>query len=351
MKKITIGITIYNRRKTLERMISSLFASNLKHDGVEWTVRVYDDCSNEYDESDVRSMFPTDIDYYRHDRNHGSDYNIGFMYRSFLETGDDILFNCDSDLVFDKGWIAAMLNFLSKTDGVLSLFNTKAHEICKIEGDLCTKKDIGSAGTAMTREAVETICNNISERESNSSLDYNWCALYGKMGKKIYCTNRSYVQHIGIDGFNSSGGRFDIGDGFVVDDSVNGQILGDILYEMVTKNNEARSDIRTFYYLFPFDSIPSGKKLVIYGAGVVGQDYRKQLEASGYCSKLTQVDKNYIKYSDVSSPGILKDIDCDYVIIAANLINVRDEMKAAVLQINPGLKDKLIECPCRIIRL
>lgn len=350
MIKLTIGITIFNRTNTLKRMIRSLFSSNLNLAGIEWTIRVYDDCSTEYGENDVRSMFPVEVDYYRHDRNRGSDYNIGYMYRSFLETGDDVLFNCDSDLVFDKDWVDALLKYLPKTDGVLSLFNTKSHKSSEIDGDLCKKEDIGSAGTAMTRKTVEIICNNIGEKESGSSLDYNWSALFGKMGKKIYCTTRSYVQHIGIDGFNSSGGMFDIGDGFVVDGSVNGQILGDVLYEMASRNNEAKADIRTFYYLFPFDCIPSGKRVVIYGAGVVGQDYRKQLEASGYCSKLTQVDKNYLKYSDVSSPDTLKNIDCDYVIIAANLINVREEMKAAILQINPGIKDKLIECPCRIIR-
>ncbi len=331
-------------------MIKSLFASDLDHAGLDYHIRVYDDCSDEIDESIIRLMFPVTIDYYRHSRNHGADYNMGFMYRGFLAKDDDILFNCDSDLIFDKDWINVIMNHLTHTDGVLSLFNTPFHPAVKSAGDLIIKKTVGNAGTVMTRDAVKLICDNISESETHESLDWNWCALFNKIGKKIYCTNRSYVQHIGIDGFNSANGMFDIGDGFRVGDSVNGQILGDVLHEIISKNNESRKEIRSFYYLFPFDKVKYGKKVVIYGAGVVGQDFRMQLESSGYCSKLTQVDKNYLKYSDVSSPDILKDIECDYIIIAANFLNVREEMKSDILQINPNIKDKLIDCPCRIIR-
>ena len=350
MMNLTIGITVYNRMDTLRRMIRSLFASKPDHDGVEWIIRVYDDCSDEFDENDIRTIFPVEIDYHRHEKNHGSDYNIGFMYRSFLETGDDILFNCDSDLIFDKDWISAIQKHLPETDGVLSLFNTQGHKTINTVGDLCIKDDVGSAGCAMTREAVELICNNIGEKDSHSSLDYNWCSLFGKLGKKIYCTSRSYVQHIGFDGFNSSNGVMDIGDGFRVGGSVNGQILGDVLYDIVSRKNSESSGQRNFVYLFPYDKVPYGSSVVIYGAGVVGMDYRRQLEMTGYCNKLIQVDKNYTRHKDVCSTDILSDIECDYVVIAANLMNVRQEMREDILKINSQLKSKLIDDVCRIMR-
>ena len=331
-------------------MITSLLATDLRTDGIEYTIRVYDDCSDELDEMEVRGLFPVEIDYYRHEQNRGADYNIGSMYRAFLETDDDILFNCDSDLIFDKDWMLAIREYLPQTDGILSLFNTKRHKTIESRDGLCIKNDVGSAGCAMTREAVDLICANIGEKDSRSSLDHNWCALFRRLGKYIYCTSRSYVQHIGFDGFNSSAGVMDIGDGFCVNNNVNGQILGDVLYDIVSWKNDSGGAQRNFIYLFPYDRVKFGSRVVIYGAGVVGKDYRRQLEMSDYCCEVIQVDKNYMNYKDVCAPEVLQDIECDYVLIAANLISVREEMKADILNVNPKLEDKLIDDVCRIIR-
>lgn len=351
MLKLTIGITIYNRKDTLEKMIKSLFASELCNDCIEYAVRVYDDCSSEFSEKEVRAMFPVEIDYYRHVKNRGSDYNIGFMYRSFLEKGDDILLNADSDLIFDTGWLDAVLKYLPKTDGILSLFNSISHPCKMNESELCIKETIGSAGTLMTRAAVEAICDSIKEEEMINSLDWNWCGLFNKQGKKIYCTSRSYVQHIGFHGFNSSSGRMDIGDDFSVNNLVNGQILGDVLHDMITYNNSHGSELRSFYYLFPFDKIPYGKKVVLYGNGVVGQDYARQLEADDYCDELIRIDKNHDIFSNVFKPEILMNIDCDYVVIAVNLLTVREEIRNEILKLNPSLIEKIVDVPTRIIRL
>lgn len=351
MHTVTVGITVYNRKKILERSVDSLLNSALKQRNCRCNIRVYDDCSDEYAESDVRAMFPVDIDYYRHDTNHGADFNMGFMYRSFLESGDDILFNADSDLIYSRDWLEAILLYLPKTDGILSLFNSPSHEWIKEEDGLCIKGTVGNAGTVMTRSAVNTICKNIRVDETENSLDWNWCGLFSKLGKKIYCTSKSYVQHIGYNGFNSLSGRMDIGAGFQVDSIINGQILGDVLYDITTQYNKRCNDIRSFYYLFPFDKVPNGKKVVLYGNGVVGKDYAIQLESSRYCNELIRVDRNYHNQPNVFSPDILKDIDCDYVVIAVNFINVREEIKKDILKINPQLNNKIIDVACRIIRV
>ena len=348
--RIMIGITSYNRGETLARMVSSLLASHLEIDGVEYAIRVFDDCSKEYSEHDIRALFPTGIDYYRHPSNHGADYNIGYMYRSFLESDDDILFNCDSDLIFDMDWLNVLLEYLPRTDGLLSLFNSSTHSVKEYLGELCIKDSVGSAGTIMTREIVKIICDSIDEKESYNSLDYNWCNLLKKRGKKIYCTSRSYVQHIGFEGYNSANGRMDIGEGFKVNNTINGQILGDVLHDIAVQSGDNKPERRLFYFMFPFDRIPSGKNVVIYGAGVVGKDYVKQLEMCDYCSNLWIVDKNYKDKFGVSSPEILKDIECDYIVVAAHFSSVRDDMKADILKINPELEGKLVCDVCYSIR-
>lgn len=351
MIRLTIGITIYNRRKTLERMIESLLASHLDDSGVTYTIRVYDDCSVEYTENDVRDMFPIQIEYYRHESNRGADYNMGYMYRDFLVKGDDILFNCDSDLIFDIEWLSRVMEYLPHTDGILSLFNTKQHSTVEKVGKLCVKETVGNAGTVMTRHAVELICDAIDEKESYTLLDHNWCKLYKKLGKKIYCTSRSYVQHIGFDGFNSSQGAMDIGENFVISGDTNGQILGDVLYDVVLHKKEVAEEKRSIYYLFPFDRIAAGAKLVIYGAGVVGNDYRSQVELCGYCGSVVQVDKNYRNLTGVHGPEELKTIDCDYILIAAHFASIREEMQADILSIDPKLENKLISDVCYSIRI
>lgn len=54
-------------------------------------------------------------------------------------------------------------------------------------------------------------------------------------------------------------------------------------------------------YLFPFDKVKNGEKIVIYGAGKVGQSYMDQLIQLDYCKIILWVDKNYTKYN---SPNI-----------------------------------------------
>ena len=142
----------------------------------------------------------------------------------------------------------------------------------------------------------------------------------------------------------------DIGDDFCVNSSVNGQILGDVLYDLVSKKNDSCAGQRNFIYLFPYDRVRSGSRVVIYGAGVVGQDYMRQLEMCEYCSEVIQVDRNWMSYRDVRDPVILKEIECDHVVIAANLINVREEMRKDILKIAPQLKERIIEDACYIIR-
>lgn len=73
-------------------------------------------------------------------------------------------------------------------------------------------------------------------------------------------------------------------------------------------------------YLFPFEQIEANSRVVLYGAGNVGQCYLKQIEMTGYCNVLCIVDKAYAKYPvgfvPVYSPNRLSEISYDKIIIA-----------------------------------
>lgn len=345
--KVTLGITTYNRKELLEKMIQSLYKSGIE--GISYTIRVYDDCSAQYGVDELQSMFSEKVQIIRHEYNHGSDYNIGFMYRKFLETEDDVLFNCDADLIFSKNWLQKGLKLLWKTDGILSLFNTPNHTAERTEEDLCIKDIVGSAGTLMRREAVKMICDNIYEEDSYSALDINWCKFFRMKGNKIYVTRKSLVQHIGIQGFNSSGGLFDYGDGFTVDSLANGQMINDMV-EQMSRTMPEKTSGKSFYYLFPFNKVKQGAKVIIYGAGNVGQDYLQQIRMTKYCEVVSVVDQAYMELAGVQSPEILRKTDCDYVILAAHFSPVRESMKKTVLEINDQIRDKIIDKVCYSLR-
>lgn len=74
--------------------------------------------------------------------------------------------------------------------------------------------------------------------------------------------------------------------------------------------------------LTPYGGFDSGDKVVIYGAGVLGQRIYKYLKAEGRVEVIDWLDKNYTNYQkngfDVHAPEVLKDMGTlyDYILIA-----------------------------------
>lgn len=50
--------------------------------------------------------------------------------------------------------------------------------------------------------------------------------------------------------------------------------------------------------LFPFQKVVQGSRIILYGAGKIGQKYYHQIEGSGFCNIIGWVDKNAEKYKD-----------------------------------------------------
>ncbi|SEH26257.1 glycosyltransferase family 9 protein [Selenomonas sp. KH1T6] len=75
-----------------------------------------------------------------------------------------------------------------------------------------------------------------------------------------------------------------------------------------------------YVFLFPYEKIPKGSDIVIYGAGDMGQEYLKQMMITHYCNVLFFIDRNYEKYSQMKiptySPYRIKEAKFDYIVIA-----------------------------------
>lgn len=75
-----------------------------------------------------------------------------------------------------------------------------------------------------------------------------------------------------------------------------------------------------YRHLFPFEKIPKGSRIVIYGAGEVGTEYLKQVFTTGFCQVVGFIDKNYDKYDAMNVPAYpverIGELRFDYVVIA-----------------------------------
>ena len=96
----------------------------------------------------------------------------------------------------------------------------------------------------------------------------------------------------------------------------------------------SQKDLITKYYIDE-KSLPSSRKVVLYGAGVVGRDVYKQLLKSDKIDISLWVDQNYGKCVQDGLP--VKAVDClqeesyDYILIAAlreNMVaNIKETLK------------------------
>lgn len=91
------------------------------------------------------------------------------------------------------------------------------------------------------------------------------------------------------------------------------------------------NDYRTrSQYVFPFDKIEKNRRIVIHGAGEVGQIYWNQLATIEYCKEIVWVDQNYNKYESlgVQSPDCISyDKNIDYIVIAILSENAAENVK------------------------
>ena len=232
MPTVTIGIPTFNRKYFLEIMAASLYRSDLH---ISHSIRIFDDCSSEYGIDTLKEIFPTAKSIKINNKNLKADKNMYQMYLDFLSTDDDYFFNADSDIIFAKQWLNTALEMIEKTDGILSLFNATSHKSYQIIDDIfCLKKTIGAAGTLFRRERILEILDHFDSMDKVKSFDWQWSEYCTNNNIRIFCVNKSLVQHIGYMGQNSIK-YFDMGRGFKIETLNDGQIINDNFVECLDK--------------------------------------------------------------------------------------------------------------------
>lgn len=98
------------------------------------------------------------------------------------------------------------------------------------------------------------------------------------------------------------------------------------------------------YRLDPSAFLPQVKKLILYGAGKVGDDYRKQLADCANIEFCGWVDKGYEKYQekelDIHPVEYMKEVEYDYILVAVRQQKIYQEIKKEL--INMGISEDTI---------
>lgn len=85
-------------------------------------------------------------------------------------------------------------------------------------------------------------------------------------------------------------------------------------------------------YLFPYRSVEAGSRIVLYAAGEVGQDYYRQIKATGYCEVVLWLDRK-ASASNVRPPEAIDTLasdEYDRVVIAIeradSMVHVKNDL-------------------------
>jgi len=229
--KVTLAITTYDRSEYLIKMQKSLYASKKIE---ECNIRIYDDCSKSYDTKYLQQLFPKAKSIIRQKKNLKGDGNLKQAMINFLSTDDDIFVITDSDIIFHPDWIIFLTEHINYTEGVMSLFNSILHtsyEKTIINGNPFLLKDaIGAAGTVMNRKIVKIITEKLQDPRG---IDWKFSDILKNVDIRLFVSEKSYVQHIGIHGKHNIGYRTDYGLNFQPGNDINTEIMNQYYEELL----------------------------------------------------------------------------------------------------------------------
>mgnify|MGYP004521428189 CR=1 FL=1 len=379
MKKLTVVIPLYNQQQYIEQCLKSVLNQNFK----DIEVLVIDDGSTDDSFSICNRIAQSD---YRvriiHQENKGLSearktgiINCNTEYITFVDADDFILKNAyeyaseamekDIDMIFFE-----IARYYDDSNIKIEhhILNDGYYDKMRIEQEVYPRLiwdfKIGVPGIecsqcvrimkkAILQRAYETITEGGFYYGDDVAITYPSYLLINNM----QVINHNYYMHrqrcngiapyIKRDSFFKE--AFDLYNYLidVFEDSNISNIKKQIEYFFIYSVNLKKMKYNDYVYerefLFPFDKVANGKKIVLYGAGNVGKTYYKQLTKIDYCNEIYWIDKNaeYMSDKRIQSIDYIDNIVFDYVVIAIENVNICDSVKDWL--ISRGIdKDKII---------
>ncbi len=134
---------------------------------------------------------------------------------------------------------------------------------------------------------------------------------------------------------------------------IEGHIYEDILKKQLkymmfdlVQCNTCFSNERQEFFMFPYELVPQGAKIVLYGAGYVGKSYYRQIRENNFCEIVLWCDANFEsirneKYQ-IESIEAIQNTEYDYIVICNMHLDIAEEIKRGLeRRLNTG-RDKII---------
>ncbi|MCL2485376.1 MAG: glycosyltransferase family 2 protein [Endomicrobia bacterium] len=223
--KLTVAIPVYNRKEILEITKRSLYECNNVDKA---KIMVFNDCSTEFDGAYLKNLFDKyDVEIINREKNLRADANTYYILHDFLASDGDVLFICDSDLLLRPDTIDYILNNFPKTDGFLSLYNSRLHEDLCYDEDFVYKRDVGFAGICVSRKLLELFVKKY-DKPANA-LDFKMSEYFITSKIRLLAAKKSLVQHIGFYGQNCKNMFEELAENFVPLSDYNKDIINKYL--------------------------------------------------------------------------------------------------------------------------
>ncbi len=197
--RIMIAIPTHNRKGYTKFNADVI---RLYHNISSEQLFIFDDCSTQYGEKELREWYGPDINYFPCTKKLLADSNTRRMFKYFSTSDYDIIFTVDSDTLFQSNWRSFILDNINKTGGgMMSLYHSSAswHKTYDCDTVLCKKHSLGAAGSVMTRDVVIKMLKN----NKNKAFDWGFVGYFKKIGQKMFVPEKSIMFHYGKQGQNN----------------------------------------------------------------------------------------------------------------------------------------------------
>jgi hypothetical protein len=223
--KLMVAIPVYNRKQFLEITARSLYEC-LNVEKVN--IKIFNDHSTEFDSTYLKCLFNTsNVEVVDRKENLKSNRNTYQIILDFLNTNNDVLFICDSDLLLRPDTLDHIFNNFNRTDGFLGLYNSYMHRDLYFDGEFVYKEDVGFAGICVSRELLKSFVS--SQKERQNSMDFKLSYFLIKKGIRLMVPKNSLLEHIGFDGENANNGKMDFSIDFVPLSDFNQEVMSRII--------------------------------------------------------------------------------------------------------------------------
>jgi hypothetical protein len=201
---ILVATPTWNRRAIVTLTAAGLAASDRRPDETDYLVT--DDASTEFNEEDLKALFPWARVIRAPERHAHHLMNTYVCFSEFLKGTYSHLVILDSDMIVRPDW-RVKLDELIQTPNfrIGSLYNSQSHRVSRDCGSYCVKPTAGFAGMVFTREVLQSFLDLHGPRGPIIKNDHDDFAVCRFVGPVFHVSKPSVFAHIGINGlYNGS---------------------------------------------------------------------------------------------------------------------------------------------------